>query len=71
MAIDTKHHRLFSGCRSGVMAVSDYEAGKVITTLPIGTGVDGAAYDPATGELSDVPELRAPAGTYIRALFVR
>jgi DNA-binding beta-propeller fold protein YncE len=24
MAIDTAHHRLFRGCRSGVMAVSDY-----------------------------------------------
>ena len=43
MAIDTAHHRLFSGCRSGVMAVSDYQAGKVVATLPIGTGVDGAA----------------------------
>jgi len=50
MAIDTKHHRLFSGCRSGVMAVSDYRAGKVLTTLPIGQGVDGAAYDPATSD---------------------
>lgn len=50
MAIDTKHHRLFSGCRSGVMAVSDYVAGKVITTIPIGQGVDGAGYDPATGD---------------------
>jgi DNA-binding beta-propeller fold protein YncE len=30
------------------MAVSDYLAGKVITTLPIGKGVDGAAYDPKT-----------------------
>ena len=28
MAIDTAHHRLFSGCRSGVMAVSDYQAGQ-------------------------------------------
>ena len=28
MAIDTAHHRLFSGCRSGVMAVSDYPAGR-------------------------------------------
>jgi DNA-binding beta-propeller fold protein YncE len=45
MALDTAHHRLFSGCRSGVMAVSDYQAGKVVTTLPIGTGVDGAGYD--------------------------
>jgi DNA-binding beta-propeller fold protein YncE len=53
MAIDTKNHRLFSGCRSGVMAISDYKAGKVIATLPIGTGVDGTAYDPATGDVFD------------------
>ncbi len=50
MAIDVAHHRLFSGCRSGVMAVSDYRAGKVIATIPIGTGVDGAGYDPSTGD---------------------
>ncbi|MBZ5675146.1 MAG: YncE family protein [Acidobacteriia bacterium] len=50
MAIDTAHHRLFSGCRSGVMAVSDYQAGKVVATLPIGTGVDGAGFDPASGD---------------------
>jgi outer membrane protein assembly factor BamB len=49
MAIDTAHHRLFSGCRSGVMAVSDYQAGKVVATLPIGTGVDGAGYDAGSG----------------------
>ena len=49
MAIDTAHHRLFSGCRSGVMAVSDYQAGKLVTTVPIGTGVDGAGYDAASG----------------------
>jgi DNA-binding beta-propeller fold protein YncE len=49
MAIDTEHHRLFSGCRSGVMAISDYQAGRVVTTLPIGKGVDGAGYDPASG----------------------
>src|SRR5437667_11067501 len=51
MAIDTKHHRLFSGCRSGVLAVSDYEAGRVVATAPIGQGVDGAAFDPATGDV--------------------
>jgi DNA-binding beta-propeller fold protein YncE len=50
MAIDTAHHRLFSGCRSGVMAISDYQAGKVVATAPIGSGVDGAAFDPATGD---------------------
>jgi DNA-binding beta-propeller fold protein YncE len=49
MAIDTAHHRLFSGCRSRVMAVSDYQAGKVVATVPIGAGVDGAGYDPASG----------------------
>ncbi len=30
------------------MAVSDYENGRVITTAPIGTGVDGAGYDAAS-----------------------
>src|SRR5882672_10041673 len=50
MAIDTAHHRLFSGCRSGVMAVSDYQAGKVVATAPIGAGVDGVGYDAASGD---------------------
>jgi DNA-binding beta-propeller fold protein YncE len=49
MAIDTTNHRLFSGCRSGVMAISDYQAGRVVGTVPIGRGVDGAGYDPASG----------------------
>ena len=51
MAIDPAHHRLFSGCRSGLLAVSDYEAGKVVATVPIGAGVDGAGYDPASGDV--------------------
>jgi DNA-binding beta-propeller fold protein YncE len=50
MALDTTHHRLFSGCRSGLMAISDYQAGKVVATVPIGAGVDGAAYDAASGD---------------------
>jgi DNA-binding beta-propeller fold protein YncE len=49
MALDTAHHRLFSGCRSGLMAISDYQAGKLVTTVPIGTGVDGAGFDAASG----------------------
>jgi DNA-binding beta-propeller fold protein YncE len=48
MAIDQPHGRLFSGCRSGVMAVSDIKAGTVVATAPIGSGNDGAAFDPAT-----------------------
>jgi hypothetical protein len=51
MAIDTAHARLFSGCRSGVLAVSDYKAGKIVATAPIGMGVDGSGYDPATGDV--------------------
>jgi DNA-binding beta-propeller fold protein YncE len=47
MAIDTIRHRLFSGCRSGVLAVSDYQSGKVVATAPIGAGVDGVGFDPA------------------------
>jgi DNA-binding beta-propeller fold protein YncE len=50
MAIDTAHHRLFSGCRSGVLAVSDYQTGKVVATAPIGAGVDGAGFDAVSGD---------------------
>lgn len=49
LAIDQVHHRLFSGCHSKVMAISDAVAGKLIATVPIGAGVDGNAFDPATG----------------------
>jgi DNA-binding beta-propeller fold protein YncE len=51
MAIDVQHHRLFSGCRSGVLAVSNYQAGTIVATAPIGAGVDGAAYDPASADV--------------------
>jgi hypothetical protein len=46
LAMDVRHERLFSGCRSKVMAISDARAGKLITTLPIGAGVDAAGFDP-------------------------
>ena len=48
MAMDTVTRRLFIGCRSKVMAMMDADTGKVIVTLPIGAGVDAAAFDPAT-----------------------
>jgi hypothetical protein len=51
MATDTAHHRLFSGCRSGVLAVSDYQAGKVVATAAIGAGVDGTGFDPGSGNV--------------------
>ena len=51
MAIDVQHRRLFSGCRSGVLAVSNYLGGTIVATAPIGMGVDGAAYDPASADV--------------------
>jgi len=48
LAIDRVHHRLFSGCRNKVMAISDATAGKLITTEPIGQGVDACRFDPGT-----------------------
>jgi DNA-binding beta-propeller fold protein YncE len=49
LALDTKHHRAFTGCRENKgMTVVDVNNGHVITTLPIGAGVDAVAYDPAT-----------------------
>jgi DNA-binding beta-propeller fold protein YncE len=49
LAIDRKHRRLFSGCSNKLMAIVDADSGKVISTLPIGEGVDANAFDPETG----------------------
>src|SRR5258708_16177694 len=46
MAIDTKSHRLFTGCRSGLAPVPGLTQGKVVAPPPIGQGLDGAAFDP-------------------------
>ena len=51
LAFDAKHRRLFAGCNNNLMAVIDADSGKVITTLPIGPGVDATAFDPATGNI--------------------
>ena len=48
MSIDVAHSRVFSVCRNKYLAVSDVSAGKLVTTLPIGPGVDASAFDPAT-----------------------
>jgi DNA-binding beta-propeller fold protein YncE len=49
MAMDRARGRLFAVCSNKLMAVLDLATGKVITTLPIGQGVDGSGFDPATG----------------------
>ena len=48
MSIDVAHNRVFSVCRNKYLAVSDIAAGKIVTALPIGSGVDASAFDPAT-----------------------
>jgi YVTN family beta-propeller protein len=49
LALDNANHRLFTACRENKgMSVVDAISGKVITTLPIGAGVDAVAYDPET-----------------------
>jgi YVTN family beta-propeller protein len=49
LAFDLKHKRLFSVCSNKLMVVMNSENGKVITTVPIGGGVDAAGFDPETG----------------------
>jgi DNA-binding beta-propeller fold protein YncE len=46
LAIDKKNRRLFVGCDNKIMAVVNADTGKVITTLPIGEGVDADRFDP-------------------------
>ena len=45
LAFDSKTNRLFSVCGNKLMVVVNGENGKVITTLPIGEGCDGVAFD--------------------------
>lgn len=45
LAMDQKNRRLFSGCHNNVMAVTNADSGKVVTTIPIGQGVDANAFD--------------------------
>jgi DNA-binding beta-propeller fold protein YncE len=49
LAFDVAHKRLFAGCDNRMMAVVDSDSGKVVTTIPIGDGVDANAFDPETG----------------------
>ncbi|HEV8418212.1 MAG TPA: hypothetical protein VGQ43_05655, partial [Candidatus Udaeobacter sp.] len=48
IALDATHHRLFSGCHNKMMVMLDTENGKLLGNVPIGSGVDGCAFDEAT-----------------------
>ncbi len=46
LAVDTQSHRLFPTCLNNILTVVNTDTGAVVTTLPIGQGTDGAAFDP-------------------------
>ncbi len=48
MAIDAVHHRIFIGCRNRTLVVMNADNGKIVTTIPIGDGVDANRFDPGT-----------------------
>jgi DNA-binding beta-propeller fold protein YncE len=49
LAIDAEHEILVVGCHNKMMAFVDGNSGKVISTVPIGQGVDANRFDPGTG----------------------
>ncbi len=49
LSLDAAHKRLFVGCHNKLMMVVDSSTGRIVTSLPIGEGVDGTAFDPGTG----------------------
>ncbi|MEO7145160.1 MAG: hypothetical protein ABI165_16810, partial [Bryobacteraceae bacterium] len=51
LAMDVKHRILFATCRDPqTMVILNAGDGKIITSLPIGSGTDGAVFNPKTME---------------------
>jgi len=57
MAMDRTNRRLYIGCRGkgatapGVLMVMNADNGKVLASMPVGIGLDGDVFDPATGNV--------------------
>jgi DNA-binding beta-propeller fold protein YncE len=49
LALDPVNHRLFVGCSNRLMLMVDAASGRVLASVPIGSGVDANAFDPGTG----------------------
>jgi YVTN family beta-propeller protein len=60
LALDAEHHRIFSACGNEKLVVLDTGTGNVISTIPIGAGVDFAGYDP---ELQRIYTANGASGT--------
>jgi len=46
LALDSETRRLFATCANNILVVVDADSGANVATLPIGSGSDGAAFDP-------------------------
>lgn len=51
LALDAARQRSFSTCGNQVLVVMDVAHGKPVASVPIGKGVDGAEFDPASGDV--------------------
>jgi DNA-binding beta-propeller fold protein YncE len=49
LALDKADRILLSGCSNKIVAVVSAKDGTLVTTLPIGDGVDGVSFDPEFG----------------------
>ncbi len=49
IALDVEQHRLFATCHNKMMEMLDTDSGKVLGHVPIGSGVDGCAFDEVSG----------------------
>lgn len=70
LSIDPVQHRLFIGCRKPQkLVVMSTEDGKVITSLPIGAGVDATAFDGgeafASARDGSLTVVREQSGTFV------
>ena len=46
LALDSDKRRLFATCANNILVVVDADSGANVATVPIGSGSDGAAFDP-------------------------
>jgi len=52
LALDAKNHILFVACHNpATMVIMDAETGNILSSLPIGTGVDATSFNPNTKEV--------------------
>lgn len=51
LAIDTRHHRLFSVCDNRTMAITDALDGHHVASVPIGDGPDAVVFDASTSTI--------------------